>query len=132
MYDPTSNTMSTLNEMGIEVAEPEYDPVDRPRHYNRDNAMECIDEMELVFGPTATAHYCLLNCWKYRYRAGDKNGHQDMEKSDWYMRKYKELMEKVNNNTLTIPYTPPPSPWMINPTIPTTTYTTTSGVSNEE
>jgi len=74
--------------------------IEHPRHYNRENAIECIDEMELVFGPEATAHFCLLNCWKYRYRSGLKNnGYEDLEKSDWYMRKYKELKEKIEKNT---------------------------------
>lgn len=100
--------MSTKNEFGgEEVAKSEFDPVSKPRHYNRENAMECIDEMELVFGADATAHFCLLNCWKYRYRAGLKdNGYQDLEKSDWYMNKYRELKEKVgkkNNCSITIP-----------------------------
>ena len=77
-----------------------YDPVSKPRHYNRENAIECIDEMELVFGPEATCHFCLLNCWKYRYRAGLKNnGYEDLEKSDWYMRKYKELKKKIEKNS---------------------------------
>ena len=74
--------------------------VDHPKYYLREGAIECIDEMELVFGPEATANYCLLNCWKYRYRAGLKNnGYEDLEKSDWYMRKYKELKEKIEKNT---------------------------------
>lgn len=66
--------------------------VDHPTHYNRDNAMECIDEMLLVFGKDATMNFCLLNAWKYRYRAADKNGEEDLKKSDWYLQKYKELM----------------------------------------
>ena len=85
----------------------EFDIVQRPRHYNREGAIECIDEMELVFGPEATAHFCLLNCWKYRYRSGLKNdGYEDLEKSDWYMKKYKELKEK---NKLKIM-----NPWQLN------------------
>ena len=75
--------------------------VNHPRHYNRENAIECIDEMELVFGTEATATFCLLNCWKYRYRAGLKNdGFEDIEKSDWYIRKYKELREKVSSENV--------------------------------
>ena len=75
----------------------EFDIVQHPRHYNRENAMECIDEMELVFGPEIVMHFCLLSCYKYRYRAGLKdNGYQDIEKSDWYMKKYKELREKIS------------------------------------
>ena len=88
------------------------DMVNSPKHYNRDGAIECIDEMELVFGSEATANFCLLNCWKYRYRAGLKDdGYQDLEKSDWYMRKYKELKEKQTTCT----YIPPlvPQDWQI-------------------
>ena len=122
--DNYSVTTSTQDRFGSnEVAESKFDPVKKPRHYNREGAIECIDEMELVFGPEATAHFCLLNCWKYRYRSGLKDsGYQDLEKSDWYMRKYKELKEKVEqNNTTTIPST---NPWIINPTplsVPSTT-----------
>ena len=111
-----SVTATTKNECD-EVAEPEFDPVSKPRHYNRDGAIECIDEMKLVFGSEATATFCLLNCWKYRYRAGLKdNGYQDLEKSDWYMARYKELKEKISkqNATTTSPYTI--QPWQITPT----------------
>lgn len=67
--------------------------VDHPSHYNRPNSMECIDEMVLIFGREATMNFCLLNSWKYRYRAADKNGAEDIAKSDWYIAKYKELKE---------------------------------------
>ena len=67
--------------------------VNHPDHYNRPESMECIDEMILIFGREATRNFCLLNVWKYRYRAADKNGMEDLKKSDWYMRKYKELCE---------------------------------------
>lgn len=65
--------------------------VDHPNHYNREGAMECIDEMVLIFGREAVMYFCLCNAWKYRYRATDKNGVEDLKKSDWYMAKYKEL-----------------------------------------
>lgn len=65
--------------------------VNHPKHYGREGAMECIDEMVLVFGVEATMNFCLLNAWKYRYRAADKNGAEDIAKSDWYMTKYAEL-----------------------------------------
>ena len=68
--------------------------VTHPRHYNRDGAMECIDEMVLLFGKEAVKNFCLCNVWKYRYRAADKNGLEDLEKSDWYLAKYKELDDK--------------------------------------
>lgn len=75
----------------------EYDNINKPKHYNRESAMESIDEMILVFGIEAVKNFCLCNVWKYRYRATDKNGEEDLKKSDWYMRKYKELC----NTTIT-------------------------------
>ena len=83
----------------------EKETVNHPSHYNREDAIECIEEMELIFGTEAVMTFCLLNTWKYRYRAADKNGSNDLEKSDWYMNKYKELKEKStksNNSTFTI------------------------------
>lgn len=65
--------------------------VNHPKHYGREGAMECIDEMVMVFGAEATMNFCLLNAWKYRYRAGAKGGYEDLRKSDWYLAKYKEL-----------------------------------------
>ena len=75
------------------IEEPIIDMVNHPSHYCREGAMESIDEMVLIFGKEAVKTFCLLNVWKYRYRAFDKNGEQDLKKSDWYMRKYKELCE---------------------------------------
>ena len=78
-----------------EAEEKKKNMISHPKHYNRENAIECIDEIELIFGPEVTMHFCLGNVFKYRYRAGLKNnGYEDLEKSDWYMRKYKELKEK--------------------------------------
>ena len=75
----------------------ETDNVNHPHHYCREGGMECIEEMLLIFGDRAVMTYCLLNAWKYRYRAADKNGEEDLKKSDWYIKKYKELKDKVDN-----------------------------------
>ena len=72
----------------------ESDNVDHPKHYTREKAMECIDEMLMIFGSQMVINFCILNAWKYRYRAADKNGAEDLEKSDWYLNKAKELMDK--------------------------------------
>lgn len=91
--------------------------VDHPRHYCREGAIECIDELELIFGPEIVAYFCLCNVLKYRYRAGLKNnGYEDLEKSDWYMKKYKELKEKNNLSVIINPITSSPTlqPWQIN------------------
>lgn len=77
------------------------DMVNEPPHYT--HGVECIDEMVLVFGKEATMNFCLLNCWKYRYRAPYKGDvEENMEKSRWYLNKYKELKGcMVISNTLT-------------------------------
>lgn len=73
----------------------EPDMVNHPPHYTN-GGMECIDEMILVFGKEAVANFCICNAWKYRYRAITKNGEEDMQKSHWYINKYKELLGNAN------------------------------------
>ena len=72
--------------------------VNHPDHYSA-HTMECIDELEVIFGIDAVIAFCKCNAWKYRYRAGHKdNLTQDLAKSDWYINKAKELEQKKNNN----------------------------------
>lgn len=74
----------------------EKDTVNHPEHYES-GSYECIDEMVAVFGMSVVANFCLCNVWKYRYRALNKNGKEDMEKSDWYMCKYMELKKAMSD-----------------------------------
>lgn len=78
-----------------------HDAVNHPNHYCRDGAMECIDEMIILFGVEETKSFCKLNAYKYRYRAADKGGEEDLRKSDWYIRKYKELCDTTSRIALT-------------------------------
>ena len=73
--------------------------VNHPAHYKRDGAMECIDEMLLLFGKKEVMSFCKLNAWKYRYRAMDKNGQEDINKSDYYIRMYKDLENEMENSS---------------------------------
>ena len=73
------------------IVENAEEQVNHPSRYNRPSSVECIEEMIAVFGKEAVRDFCICNVWKYRYRALDKGGQQDMEKSDWYMNKYLEL-----------------------------------------
>lgn len=102
--------------------------VDHPAHYTREGAMECIDEMLLIYGVKATKYFCLLSAHKYRYRAGEKGdalaAARDKRKSDWYIKKYKELKEieaKQKRDNLTLDST--------NPHISTTPYISTLDIS---
>lgn len=77
---------------------PEDNPVTHPTHYTN-GGMECIDEMVLIFGVEAVKWFCVCNAWKYRRRALYKNKEEDMEKSHWYLAKYKELND-VSEGTI--------------------------------
>ena len=68
------------------------DMVNHPSHY--EHGIECIDEMILLFGVMETMSFCKLNSHKYRKRAFDKGGREDIDKSDWYMKEYAYLDSK--------------------------------------
>ncbi len=68
-----------------------YDNVNHPAHYCRPGKKECIDEMIDRFGVEKVKAFCLLNVFKYRFRADMKNGQEDLDKVNWYQRKFLEL-----------------------------------------
>lgn len=68
------------------------DMVNHPSHYS--HGIECIDEMILLYGKWDTMAFCKLNSHKYRKRALDKGGKEDVDKSDWYMKEYAYLETK--------------------------------------
>lgn len=68
------------------------DMVNHPSHY--EHGIECIDEMVLLYGVMETMSFCKLNSHKYRKRALDKGGREDIDKSDWYMKEYAYLDSK--------------------------------------
>ena len=71
--------------------------VNNPKHYNREGAMECFDEFMLIYGKEAAKYACLFNIHKYRYRAADKNGEEDLKKSDFYIKKFAEISGYPHN-----------------------------------
>lgn len=62
-----------------------------PSHYNLPGRKECFDEMIEMFGVEAFKDFCLLNVYKYVYRAEYKNGEEDLKKADNYADKFLEL-----------------------------------------
>ena len=57
--------------------------VNHPVHYNQ-YPIEIIDMMIIMFGKEATFHFCLLNAFKYRMRAGNKlNLEEDLAKEEF-------------------------------------------------
>lgn len=77
---------------GNEEDDEEHDAVNHPSHY--EHGIECIDEMILLYGVVETMSFCKLNQHKYRKRAFDKGGKEDMDKADWYMKEYAYLDSK--------------------------------------
>lgn len=71
------------------------DSVNHPSHYQGNH--ECIDEMIALFGVKAVKHFCMCNVYKYRFRAANKNGQEDLDKADWYMDKLMELGGKADD-----------------------------------
>ena len=67
--------------------------VDHPNHYNQGD-IECIDAMVAAYGKESVQIFCLLNAFKYIWRAEHKNGKEDLEKAIWYLKKNKELSEQ--------------------------------------
>lgn len=64
-----------------------YDSVSHPDHYKMHDK-ECIVEMLILFGLDNFIMFCQMNAWKYRYRAGSKQGSpaaQDNAKADRYI-----------------------------------------------
>ena len=61
--------------------------VSHPNYYNKNGRKECIVEMEEKYGAEMTAVFCLMNAYKYIYRAGEKDGNSEMQdnlKAKWY------------------------------------------------
>lgn len=72
--------------------------IDHPAHYQGQH--ECIDIMRAMFGDEAVKGFCRCNAYKYRYRAGKKDGNtaeQDLAKAEWY-ENYLIGMEKESND----------------------------------
>ena len=71
----------------------EYDFVNRPKHYNHINGVECIE---------ITEHFNFNrgNAIKYIWRAGHKNNElEDLKKAEWYLKR--EIKRIENENTPT-------------------------------
>lgn len=78
------------------TTERKYRPEDvrNPSHYRQDGQQECIDAMQEDFlrrfeehGADMFIGFCLGNAFKYRWRAGRKDGapaEHDLSKAEWY------------------------------------------------
>lgn len=75
------------------------DPVNHPKHYTQHpSGVECVEITELLEGS-------LANVVKYLWRAGLKDNKtlsQDIEKAEWYLNRYIELVDRRLNGEDTV------------------------------
>lgn len=71
--------------------------INHPDRYKTDG-VECIDVMLKIFGVDAVKSFCKLNAFKYIWREQHKNGVEDIKKAVWYLNKYIELSQDINEN----------------------------------
>lgn len=67
--------------------------VKHPDHYNK-SSIECIDAIKASLGPDGFIHYCKGNCMKYLWRYEYKNGLEDLEKAEVYLKWMIETMRE--------------------------------------
>jgi len=73
----------------------DYDPVNKPAHYNLAEGIECIDYIRQVLGEDGFIAYCHGNLIKYQHRHRYKsNPQEDMEKAQWYLNRMVETMKE--------------------------------------
>ena len=92
---------SEINFCKIRICEPnskkETSVINHPAHYNN-GLYECIDLMREIYGDEIVRSFCILNAYKYRFRAGTKQGataNDDIAKAEWYEA---YVMEKIPQN----------------------------------
>jgi hypothetical protein len=73
-------------------------PINPPHYLQNGYGLEAIEIMRRTFGDAEVAAYCRVSAFKYRLRAGLKEGNpadQDLLKERWYLDKYQQLT--INN-----------------------------------
>ena len=68
------------------------DNINHPKHYNQ-IGIECIDAIQEVTGEGFEG-YLQGNVMKYLWRYKYKNGTEDLEKAQWYLKKLIEVVNK--------------------------------------
>ena len=80
-----------------EPKKPEPDNINHPAHYESQTSLECIDVMEIAFGAEAVGNFCLCNAFKYLWRYKHKGGAEDVQKAEWYLNHYSDIVGEYSN-----------------------------------
>lgn len=62
------------------------DPINNPGHYNSGD-IECIEAIKAAMSTDEYFGYLRGNCIKYIWRYREKNGLEDLQKAEWYLRR---------------------------------------------
>lgn len=96
--DSVHKSLDNLPEKEINNKGEQYEFVNHPSHYN-EWSMEVIDMMEKIYGTKNTIMWCEMTAYKYAMRMGFKptdDIQQEIDKRNWYLKKAKELKQKLN------------------------------------
>lgn len=72
------------------------DTVNHPAHYET-GKYNSIDVMIETQGADTVANFCICNAFKYLYRWKNKNGIEDIKKAQWYIGKFLELQDQLED-----------------------------------
>ena len=82
--------------MSRKINQMKKDPVNHPEHYET-GKYECFDVMLECLGQEVVLDFCIGNAFKYLYRHRNKNGIEDVKKAQWYINKWIQIIEELNN-----------------------------------
>lgn len=86
-----------MNKIQAETLITKDDNVDHPKHYTS-GKVECIDALEAATVELKGIEaVCTANAIKYLWRWKQKNGVEDLKKSQWYINKLIKNMEGNKN-----------------------------------
>lgn len=81
----------------METINKKEDMVNHPKHYRTKNGLEVIDIIDAVTEDlSGEESYCIGNCIKYISRYKKKNGIEDLQKAEWYLKRVIKKLEKEN------------------------------------
>lgn len=63
-----------------------FDVVNKPKHYNQ-GGIECLDAIEASMSKEQFVGYLKGNIQKYLWRFEQKNGIEDLKKSEFYLKR---------------------------------------------
>ncbi|MEK0176145.1 DUF3310 domain-containing protein [Tetragenococcus halophilus] len=89
---PCNESVEHLNINDPKDIKPLDDNVNHPNHYQGD--IETIDYIKDKLTDEEFRGFVKGNVLKYVSREGLKNGDEDLKKSDWYLNKLIEVLEK--------------------------------------